>query len=97
MGNATSFQPGNTVRKGKPKTGGRPKGSQNVITRDVKEMIVQALTNAGGEAYLTRQAKENPKAFLALLGRVLPLQVSGSDGGPIKAAIEVVFVGSNKG
>ena len=38
-------------------------------------MILQALDDVGGRSYLKKQAKENPTAFLALLGRVVPLQV----------------------
>lgn len=64
--------------------GGRQAGTPNKMTRTLKEMILQALDDAGGVAYLQRQAEENPGPFLALVGKVLPLQVSGSDGGPIK-------------
>lgn len=59
--------------------GGRVKGTPNKITVALKDMILQALANAGGAAYLQRQALKNPNAFLALVGRVLPLQVK--DGG----------------
>jgi hypothetical protein len=46
------------------------------MTKQLKDMILTALDNAGGIDYLTAQAGENPKTFLLLLGRVLPLQVS---------------------
>jgi hypothetical protein len=36
------------------------------------------LEGAGGVEYLMKQAGENPTAFLTLLGKVLPLQVSAS-------------------
>ena len=62
---------------------GRPKGSQNKMTSDLKQMILTALEGAGGVAYLQEQAIENPKAFLPLLGKVLPLQVTGEDGGAL--------------
>ena len=58
---------------------GRKAGTPNKVTGTLKDMILQALSNAGGAAYLTAQAKDNPNAFLALVGRVLPLQVK--DGG----------------
>lgn len=60
-----------------PKSPGRPKGVPNKNTAAIKEMVILALEQAGGVSYLTTQAKKNPKAFLALLGRVLPLQVTG--------------------
>ncbi|UNF39807.1 hypothetical protein [Bartonella krasnovii] len=35
-------------------------------------------------SYLEQQAIKCPAAYLALLGKVLPLQVTGEDGGDIK-------------
>lgn len=65
--------------KGK-KTGGRAKGTANVVTKQLKDMVLQALDGAGGVAYLQKQAVANPTAFLTLVGKVLPLQVSGGEG-----------------
>lgn len=62
---------------------GRPKGVPNKLTRDIKEMIVGALHAKGGQKYLEQAADKNMAAFLALVGRVLPLQVSGEGGGAI--------------
>lgn len=59
--------------------GGRKKGTPNKFSGTLKDMILQALSNAGGAGYLEKQAKKNPNAFLGLVGRVLPLQVK--DGG----------------
>lgn len=59
------------MAKGK-KTGGRQKGVPNKLTRELKDMILGALEDAGGQEYLSAQAKENAPAFLALLGKVLP-------------------------
>jgi hypothetical protein len=42
------------------------------MTRTLREMILGALDDAGGQAYLAEQAHQNPAAFLTLLGRVLP-------------------------
>jgi hypothetical protein len=61
------------------KTGGRQKGTPNKDNQPLKEMILQALANAGGATYLTEQSTKNPTAFMTLVGRVLPLQVK--DGG----------------
>lgn len=57
---------------------GRPKGAPNKITTDLRTMILGALDDAGGQAYLCRQANENPGPFLALVGKVLPTTLAGS-------------------
>ena len=67
---------------------GRPKGAQNKMTRALKDMILQALDDAGRQQYLVEQARKNPVAFMTLLGKVLPLQVASAEGGPIH--VEVV-------
>jgi hypothetical protein len=68
---------------------GRPKGAQNKVNSDVKAMILQALHNAGGVEYLTARAEDNPKAFMALVGRVLPLSLANQDGGPLAGVVLV--------
>jgi hypothetical protein len=78
----------------KPKTGldrsktGRAKGTPNKTTALLKDAILQAAEGAGGKeglvGYLTAQAEANPGPFLTLLGKVLPMQVTGADGGPIQ-------------
>jgi len=60
----------------------RPKGSRNKLTTALKDMILGALADAGGQAYLTAQAKKNPGHFLALVGKVLPLQVKEGGADP---------------
>lgn len=60
--------------------GGRPKGATNAKSIALKTMILNALDRAGGEEYLTRQANENPTAFMTLIGKVLPMDISGSMG-----------------
>ena len=69
--------------KGQKKVGGRAKGTPNKVTAQIKTMIENALTKAGGEEYLARQAEENPPAFMGLVGRALPLQVSGDPEKPL--------------
>ena len=54
---------------------GRKKGVPNKITKTLKEMILAALDSAGGEQYLVEQARQNPTAFLALIGRIIPSEV----------------------
>lgn len=65
---------------------GRPKGVPNKITGNIRSMIMQALDKSGGVDYLVERAQD-PKtasAFLALIGKVLPLQVTGEDGGAVQ-------------
>ena len=41
----------------------------------MREMILEALQNAGGVGYLTHMAQIEPVAFLTLLGKTLPKDV----------------------
>ena len=75
---------GAKVVKNSGRIGGRQKGTPNKQTAELKQMILDALTKKGGVKYLVAQADENPKAFMALLGRVLPMQVTGTNDGPIQ-------------
>jgi hypothetical protein len=59
---------------------GRPKGSTNKVTVELKDMILKALDGAGGVKYLQERA-EDPRtasAFLTLVGKTLPLTVKGT-------------------
>ena len=65
-----------TAKRLPPNAGkGRKKGVPNRITASVKEMILAALDSVGGEQYLVEQARQNPTAFLALIGRIIPSEV----------------------
>ena len=64
---------------------GRPAGIPNKLAGDVKAMILAALEGAGGQAYLQRQAEENPTAFMTLVGKVLPMTVANPDGSNLAA------------
>lgn len=63
--------------------GGRVKGTPNKTSATIKEMVMDALCDVGGRKYLAEQAIKNPNAFLGLVGRVMPLQVTGEDGGAL--------------
>lgn len=75
---------------GKTKTSGqgRPKGVPNKVTGQLKEMILQALDGAGGVEYLQAQASANPGPFLTLIGKVLPLQLTGANEGAIELIVK---------
>lgn len=65
------------TRGSKPgeRRGGRQAGTPNKVTKALKDMILGALDEQGGQEYLARQAIENPTAFLTLIGKVLPTTV----------------------
>lgn len=75
---------------------GRPKGSPNKTTAMVKEAIILAAETVGHPengkdglvGYCRYLATEEPKAFAQLIGKVLPMQVTGEDGGPINITIK---------
>lgn len=76
---------------------GRKKGVPNKVTSSLKQMMMEALDGVGGQAYLQAQASENPRAFLAMLGRLIPhdVHLSGGEGGqPINLTVN--FVKPNK-
>lgn len=54
---------------------GRPKGSQNKATVEIKDMIRGALDESGGTQYLVKQADKNPVAFMGLIGKIIPSEV----------------------
>ena len=76
--------------------GGRKKGTPNKVTGDLRAMVLGALSDAGGQDYLAKQAKKNPKAFLALLGRCLPKDITNSDGS-FSAAFRAVVLAESRG
>lgn len=79
---------------------GRPKGSPNKITADLKRAILEAAEAAGGEGgtagYLARQAEENPASFMTLLGKVLPLDHT-NNGGAFTFPAEIVLRAARNG
>ena len=77
---------------GAPKTGGREKGTPNKISGALREMILGALDDAGGQAYLKKQAEENPGPFLTLLGKILPATLSGDADNPLRVYQRVAYV-----
>lgn len=89
---AESFKKG-----GKPGPG-RPKGCKNKTTQTALEAIAQAAEDLGGATRLVEWAKEAPENEKVFWGtiypKLLPLQVTGSDGDDLKVIhrIERVIV-----
>lgn len=83
----------NLSRKG----AGRPAGSPNKTTALLKEAIIKAAESVGSDGegkdsligYCTFLAKSEPKAFAQLLGKVLPMQVTGEDGGAVEINVTI--------
>lgn len=88
--NRCNFPP---PKKGEPS---RRKGIPNKVSGSIREMILMALDKAGGVEYLVKQAQYNPVAFMGLLGRVLPMQVTGDPNAPIQIEIKRVLVGAEE-
>jgi hypothetical protein len=87
------------MAKGRKTGGGSRKGIPNKITASLKEAIQQAAENAhpdGTVGYLQEQAEKNPVAFLSLLGRTLPKEITGGEGQPLfPTRIEIVGIRAN--
>lgn len=75
------------MAKGVKTGGGSRKGSPNKATKELKDMILGALDNVGGQKYLERQAEENPTAFMTLIGKILPKDVNANVSGSMTVTI----------
>lgn len=73
---------------------GRPRGVPNKLTGELRDMIRLALDEAGGVSYLVRQAETNPAAFLSLLAKVLPKEITATvTPAPPRAEIDAMLIG----
>lgn len=74
---------------------GRPKGAPNKVTRIIKEAVILAAELVGQDGrgkdgmvgYLRRIAHRNPDLFIPLMGKCLPLQITGKEGGPLQMEV----------
>jgi hypothetical protein len=89
----------NLTRRG----AGRPKGAANKTTALLKEAIIRAAEATGedmqGKGKLTGYckflAKTEPKAFAQLLGKVLPMQITGDGGGALQVVVKQFTLADN--
>lgn len=92
----SKLETGAVSRPKPPNAGkGRVKGVPNKTTALLKDAILQAAEQAGGKeglvGYLKLQAEANPGPFMALLGKVIPLQVTGPDDGALKIEFVTIY------
>ena len=80
--------------KGQTKSGGRKRGTPNRLGKEVRELVREALDRAGGAEYLLRAAKEQPQAFMSLLGRLVPSEIKGVIETDIKVVVTTGIPGS---
>jgi hypothetical protein len=74
---------GRFTRDKQPKGRGRPKGAQNVFTREIKEAIIAAANIVGEDdegkdgltGYMVRLARGNETVFGGLLRAIIPTQM----------------------
>ena len=82
---------------------GRKKGVPNKTTATMKQAIAavyvalqkdHAADNGlpGDHEHFTQWAKDNATEFYKIAAKLLPLQITGDEGGPIQAAVSVAFV-----
>lgn len=78
---------------GRPKTGGRAKGTPNKNTTEIKDAIVAALNSGeGAEAYFRGLKDERPDLFVSLVGKILPKDVNLAAEANVTITIERDFV-----
>ena len=67
---------------------GRKRGTPNRVSATVKENILAVFTRIGGTAAMARWATKNPTEFYKIYAKLLPTQITGEDGDPVKVAIQ---------
>lgn len=73
---STKLEPITEKRK-PPRAGmGRPPGSVNKTTATLKTALEQSFDELGGTRWLVELAKSEPRAYAALLAKLLPSQVN---------------------
>jgi hypothetical protein len=87
--------PGSHVKpfaKHHEKKGGREKGTVNKTTKILKEALILAAEAEGFDGrgkeglmgFLRQCAKREKVAFMRMLEKILPYQITGKDGGPVQ-------------
>lgn len=77
---------------------GRPKGSVNKISQDVRSMILNVVDKVGGAERMQKWVESSPVAEQAFWTQVVPkvlpkdINVGGQADNPLNIGIKVVFV-----
>lgn len=80
---------------GKRARAGRPRGSTDYMTKELKDTILLALEKShenGSLGYLVDVAKKDHKTFCGLLARVLPMTVAGDQEQPLNTVTTIKLV-----
>ena len=85
-GKGNKILPSTVFKKGEKRPNQGKRGPSKTPAA-IKDMILQALANKGGVAYLEQQADDNPVAFMGLVGNVLPLQITGDQANPLVVGV----------
>lgn len=81
---------------GKRPGSGRKKGTPNKITATVREAVEQAFNELGGKDWLIHLAVTEPKAFAALVGKVMPAKIEAEVSVTIKELEERLAKGRQR-
>lgn len=74
------------------KTGGRRAGTPNKLTGAAKDNIAAVFTRLGGTAAMARWAEDNQTEFFKIYARLIPVELTGPNGGEIQARVRIEFV-----
>ena len=70
----------------KPPCNGRPKGSKNKISHDIKQMVVEAVNECGGKALFLEIRRESLARIAA--SSLIPKVIAGDPDAPITVVIK---------
>lgn len=99
---AEAERPAHWFKPGVKAGPGRAKGQPNKVTRGIKEAVMAAIQPGechpeGLKGWLVERATggiEDRKIFAAVVSRVIPVEVTGADGGPVK--IDLGWLGQRR-
>ena len=84
-------------RGGKRPGAGRKPGVPNKVSADLKTALRDSFGLVGGVKYLTELAKNDPRTYCTLLGKLVPTTLASDADNPlIPERIEVKIVGAKR-